>query len=136
MMPDQIDARRRKMREYNIARRSADADGDHNMSDAQFATMPSNIVNATPTGHTPTNHESFLQLDQSAAMLSVVGTDGEVMNDAQMLSGVATTTQFMHDAHHEQMNLDMGAAASHRETSMQMVTHQQEATTKRTTGIY
>ncbi|CAM0946854.1 unnamed protein product [Alopecurus aequalis] len=78
MMPDQIDARKKKMREYNIARLSGVAMTDVVMSDTEDEQMLVNMTSVTPHSLTPPTHE-------------------EKNHGTQGLSDVTPTNKFMHD---------------------------------------
>lgn len=109
MRPDQIDARKKKMREYNNARRNSVATTDDIMSDAQYVEMSSDMLCTTPNG-------SFQQLSASTPMLS----------------GVATPDDFMHDAHYDPLTIALHPVQAQSHHSMQ----QGEAPKNLTTGIY
>jgi hypothetical protein len=81
MSPDQIDARRKKMREYNAARLSGVTTDDEILNDAHEQT-PLNMTIAEPNNvGSPFNHESVLH--STHAPICTVATNDIIMRDAQ-----------------------------------------------------
>jgi hypothetical protein len=95
MSTDQIDARRKKMREYNAARLTGVTTDDEILNDAHEQT-PLNMTIAKPNNvGAPDNH-------------------GSVLHSAHTPScTVATNDKIMCDAQDEQMTTNIGRAAAH-----------------------